>query len=230
MSEHSRQEIVQWFGVPEERISVISLGVDGRWFAPPSPAEWARVRQAYGLPETFFLSVGTLQPRKNTERLIAAHRLLPAALRREVPLVVVGKAGWGCDSVVAQLVDGDAGALRWLRYVPDQDMLPLLQQAAALLFPSLHEGFGLPVLEAFAAGVPVMAANTTAVPEVAGDAAVLLNPLDTSGWAEAMQHLLQTPSFAQTLRQQGRERAQRFTWNQTALRTAQVYAGVLSHS
>ena len=121
--------------------------------------------------------MGTLQPRKNIGTLIAAHRLLAPQLRQDIPLVVVGKAGWGCEDVMAQLTHGDGGALRWLRYVPDADMLPLLHQASALVFPSLHEGFGLPVLEAFAARTPVISANTTALAEIApGGGALMVNP------------------------------------------------------
>ena len=146
ISEYSRTEIARWFKIPEKRISVIPLGVDERWFATPTPEALERVRSRYQLPERFFLAVGTLQPRKNMGTLIAAHRMLPSALRRAMPLVVVGKAGWGCDDVVAQLRDGDGGALRWLQYVPDGDMLPLLRQASTLVFPSLHEGFGLSLI------------------------------------------------------------------------------------
>jgi glycosyltransferase involved in cell wall biosynthesis len=224
ISEHSRTEIAQWFKIPEKRISVIPLGVDERWFATPAPEALARVRSHYQLPERFFLAVGTLQPRKNIGMLITAHRMLPPALRREAPLVVVGKAGWGCDDVVAQLTQGDSGALRWLQYVPDADMLPLLRQASALVFPSLHEGFGLPVLEAFAAQVPVIASNTTAVPEVAGQAALLASPTAPSAWADAMQHILAADAEANALKQLGLARAQCFTWAATCAATQSTYA------
>lgn len=225
ISEHSRTEIAQWFRIPEKRISVIPLGVDARWFAKPTPQALSRVRQHYQLPERFFLAVGTLQPRKNIGTLIAAHRLLPASLRREIPLVVVGKAGWGCADVVAQLQAGDQGALRWLQYVPDVDMLPLLHQASALVFPSLHEGFGLPVLEAFAARTPVITSNTTALPEIAtGGGAIIVNPLSSGELAEAMRYIAHARvEVLQQLQSQGQAWAEKFTWESTRNATLAVY-------
>lgn len=223
ISEYSRKEIAHWFKIPEKRISVVPLGVDERWFAMPAVEELERVRSKYRLPVRFFLSVGTLQPRKNIGTLVAAHRMLPPALRREVPLVVVGKAGWGCEEVVAQLIHGDGAALRWLQYVPDADMLPLLRQASALVFPSLHEGFGLPVLEAFAAQVPVIASNATAVPEVAGQAAILVDPMVPEAWADAMQHLLLAVAVTDAMKIRGLARAKLFNWLNTSQATKSVY-------
>lgn len=223
ISEFSRTEIAHWFKIPEKHISVVPLGVDERWFATPAPEELERVRSYYHLPARFFLSVGTLQPRKNIATLIAAHRMLPPALRREVPLVVVGKAGWGCEEVVAQLTQGDGGALRWLQYVPDADMLPLLRQASALVFPSLHEGFGLPVLEAFAAQVPVIASSTTSVPEVAGKGAVLVEPMMSGAWAEAMIYLLSENAEIDAMKRYGHSRAKQFAWSKTSLATKIIY-------
>ena len=223
ISEYSRIEIAQWFKIPEKRISVIPLGVDERWFATPAPEALERVRSHYQLPARFFLSVGTLQPRKNIRTLIAAHRMLSPALRLEVPLLVVGKAGWGCEDVVAQLTHGDGGTLRWLRYVPDADMLPLLRQASALVFPSLHEGFGLPVLEAFAAQVPVIASSTTAVPEVAGQGAFLADPMVPGAWADAMRHLLSAGPKIDAMKMSGLNRARKFSWSETHEATKLVY-------
>lgn len=225
ISEHSRTEIAQWFRIPEKRISVIPLGVDARWFATPSSEALAHVRQHYQLPERFFLAVGTLQPRKNIGTLIAAHRLLAPHLRQEIPLVVVGKAGWGCEDVVAQLTHGDGGALRWLRYVPDADMLPLLHQASALVFPSMHEGFGLPVLEAFAARTPVISANTTALAEIApSGGALMVNPHSSGELADAMRHMADMSGAAlQCLQQQGVQWAQQFTWDATQRMTLAAY-------
>ncbi len=222
ISEYSKKEIAHWFSISENRISVIPLGVDERWFAKTTVESSDRVRHRYKLPDRFFLSLGTLQPRKNIGTLIAAHRMLPRALRYEVPLVVAGKAGWGCNDILAQLNHGDDGALRWLNYVPDTDILPLLQQATALVFPSLHEGFGLPVLEAFAAKIPVIASNTTALPEVAGEAGLLIDPLEPGVWAEAMGYVAADVGIA-AMRLRGLNRAKEFTWDKTSLATRQAY-------
>lgn len=228
ISEYSRTEIAHWFKIPEKRISVIPLGVDERWFAIPAPEEMERVRSHYKLPAQFFLAVGTLQPRKNIGMLIAAHRMLPPALRREAPLVVVGKAGWGCDEVVAQLRDGDGGALRWLQYVPNADMLPILKQASALVFPSLHEGFGLPILEAFAAQVPVIASNATAIPEVAGQGAMLVNPLNPAAWEDAMRCLFSGKVDVDSMKKHGFSRAKNLGWHYTSRATRSLYAELSS--
>jgi alpha-1,3-rhamnosyl/mannosyltransferase len=227
ISEDSKKEIIRWFGVAEDKISVTPLGVSRRWFAEIPPGELDRVRQAHQLPESYFLFVGTLQPRKNLHRVIAAHRSLPASVRRETPLVVAGRAGWNCSAEVAALDDGDGGTLRWLKHVPEKDLLTLYKLSSALVFPSLVEGFGLPVLEAFAAGVPVVTSNTTSLPGVAGDAALLVDPCDTGAIAEAMRTCLEDTALVDALRTRGRERARQFTWERTAQLTADVYRRVL---
>ena len=223
ISEFSRAEIERWFGVPGERIRVVPLGVDERWFQPPGSAETERVRARYQLPDAYFLSIGTLQPRKNLLRLITAHRRLPERLRREVPLVVVGKAGWNCKDEVAQLQARDDPSLQWLGYVPDADLPAVLGGAAALVFVSLYEGFGLPVLEAFAVGVPVVASGTTALPEVASGAALMVDPTDVGEIADAMRQIVETPGLAASLRESGLERARAFSWERTAEGTLAVY-------
>lgn len=227
ISEHAKEELIRWFRLPEERITVTPLGVDRRWFVAPTTSDVCRVDAAYSLPERFFLFVGTLQPRKNVSRLIAAHRKLPSALRHEFPLVVVGRAGWGCEAEIAALNEGDRGALRWLRYVPDGDLVPLMCRATALVFPSLHEGFGLPVLEAFAVGIPVLSSNATSLPEVAGDAAIFFDPSQPDEIAETMKLLINDQALAGQLKARGRERAALFTWERTAEMTADVYRRVL---
>ena len=227
VSEDSKREVVRWFGIPPERISVTPLGVGRRWFGEISREELERVRRMHNLPDRFFLFVGTLQPRKNVRRLIAAHRSLPAKLRREVPLLVAGRAGWLCEPEVAALEAGDDGALRYLRHVPEDDLRPLVKRASVVVLPSLHEGFGLPVLEAFAAGTPVVASNAGAVPEVAGDAAILVDPFDVSSLAQAMQRAVEDRTLADSLRAKGRDRAKQFTWQRTAELTLDVYRKVL---
>lgn len=227
ISGHARQELIQWFGLREDRISVTPLGVDSRWFETPPVDDLERVKDTYVLPERFFLFVGTLQPRKNLARLIAAHRMLSRSERMDYPLYVVGRAGWGCKDEVSALQESDNGTMKWLRYVSDADLVPLVRCASALVFPSLHEGFGLPVLEAFAAGVPVIASNTTSVPEVAGDAALLIDPERVDEISDAMRQVIGNAALADRLRVRGRERALQFTWEHTAALTMDVYRRVI---
>lgn len=228
VSEHSKQEIIRWFGLPAARISVTPLGVHPRWFQPVPRAELERVKMLYNLPDRFFLFLGTLQPRKNVGRLIEAHRLLPGSLRHEVPLVVAGRTGWLCDAEVAALKDGDDGRLRYLDHVPEEDLQPLLKQASVFVLPSLHEGFGLPLLEAFAASVPVVAARAGSIPEVAGNAALLADPLDPSSLAQALQHCVDDQDLATRMAADALEHAKHFTWERTAQLTMEAYRKVLA--
>ncbi|HBI16255.1 MAG TPA: glycosyltransferase family 1 protein [Desulfobulbaceae bacterium] len=228
ISAHARQELVKWFKLREDRISVIPLGVDRRWFVVPSNVDIERVNRHYGLPRCFFLFVGTLQPRKNILGLIAAHRMLPRAMRNDFPLLVIGRPGRGGLQTVRALAGNEDQTLRWLQYVPDTDLVPLVRRASAMVFPSFYEGFGLPILEAFAAGVPVVASNLSALPEVAGDAAWLVDPTRADALAEAMQSVVLEAATADELRRRGRARALQFTWEKTAAETAKVYHQVLA--
>lgn len=228
ISEYSKRAIVEHFRIAPERISVVPLGVHARFFETIDEAARADVRKRLDLPARFFLCVGTLQPRKNLERVLDAHASLPAALRRDVPLVVVGRAGWGCEHVVARLRAMEAEhSVRWLQYLPDFDVRALMQSASALVFASLCEGFGLPVVEAFAAGLPVIASNTTSVPEVAGDAAILVDPTDAGEIADAMRLVIDAPRTLDALRSAGLARARTFSWQACADNTRAVYQAVL---
>jgi len=228
ISEYSKQQITRHFSIAEEKIHVIPLGVDEKWFQPFDPTGADEILQKYGLSQPYFLFVGTLQPRKNIARMISAYRALPSAIRNDVPLVIVGRPGWQCDELIKTLTAPAASpSLRWLRHLPDADLQIVLKQATTLVFPSLHEGFGLPVLEAFAAGVPVITSNTTALTEVAADAAMLINPLDTEEILAAMQTMLEQPDLAADFKHKGKQRAQMYSWSRTAAMTIDVYKQAL---
>lgn len=224
ISEYSKNEIAKWTDVPTNKISVIQLGVDANWFVRRSDNEILRMRDKYQLTEDFFISLGTLQPRKNVESTILAHRTLPLTERLKTPLVIVGRAGWKCDALI-DLIDQEphAGAVRWLNRVPDEDIPALLQTACALVFPSLIEGFGLPVLEAFASNVPVIAGRTSCLPEVSGDAAILVEPMDIDEIAAAMRCVRDDLSLRNQLKRLGLQRARLFNWEACARSTAEIY-------
>jgi alpha-1,3-rhamnosyl/mannosyltransferase len=222
VSEHSKRDLVRFFGLHEDRITVTPLGVNERWFVKPDARLLDSIRERYQLPEKFFLFVGTLQPRKNVAKIIDAHRRLPISTREAFPLIIVGREGWQCQDVIDRLRMNDAW-VRWLRYVPDDDLLGIFRSAFALVFPSLHEGFGLPVLEAFASELPVITSNTTSLPEVAGDAAILIDPHDMDSISDAMLLLTEDSAVAQQLRNKGLVRAKSFTWEKTALATLVIY-------
>ena len=229
ISEHSKEDLARHFGISREKISVIPLGVDERYFERFDSCHKEQVLKRLGLPDRFYLFVGTLQPRKNIERLLDAHAALPLRLQKAFPLVIVGRDGWGGADLLARLTyEMTQGRVFWLEYLPDADVRTLMQSAQALLLPSLYEGFGLPVVEAFASGLPVITSNTTALPEVAGDAALLVNPLDVWEISDAMRQVVEAPGLARQLIVAGESRARELSWSACAQRTLEVYRRVLA--
>jgi alpha-1,3-rhamnosyl/mannosyltransferase len=229
ISEYSKQQIHQWFGIPNSRISVVPLGVDRRYFDGVDDVERERVRRKLELPHTFFLILGTIQPRKNVERVIAAHLALPDKHRREFPLVIAGRYGWGVDSLHSTLTRlSNDGPIRWLRYVTEADKLALLQTASALVFPSLYEGFGLPVLEAFAGGTPLITSNVTAIPEVADrESALIVDPTKVDEISNAMLETITNKAGCLERAVHGRTIAERHTWERCARETLAAYRTVI---
>lgn len=225
ISEYSKREIIKWFRYPENMISVTPLAVDDRWYEPIAPEAANAAREHYGLPKGYFLVVGTLQPRKNVKAALQAHRLLPGNIRAAHPLVIAGRAGWQCEDLVTELQKPDP-CVKWLAYVPDADLGCLVANATALVNVSLSEGFGLPLLEAFAAGTPAIAANTTSLPEVAGEAAVLVDPRHVLSITRAMQTMAMDLDMRQDMAARARQRAQDFSFAKTAALTVDVYKSV----
>ncbi len=229
ISEYSKQQLSKWANIPIHKITVIPLGVGLDWFNVVSETKLALIKYQYALPESFFIAVGTLQPRKNLIRTIHAHKMLPTAVRQRSPLLIVGSQGWKSEDILSLIAQESAGgSVRWLKHVPQADLLPLLKLSNALVFPSLAEGFGLPVLEAFAARVPVITSNSTSLPEVAGDAALLVNPLNTEEIRAAMERVLEDAALMESLKHKGFDRAKQFTWSACAKSTLDVYRNTLS--
>jgi len=229
ISEYSKQQLSLWANIPLHKITVIPLGVNAAWFEPVSENLSAQIKSQYALPDMFFISVGTLQPRKNLMQTIQAHKMLPKSLRQRAPLLIVGAQGWKSEETL-KLIDQEAagGFVRWLKHVPQADLLPLLKLSSALVFPSLAEGFGLPVLEAFAAKVPVITSNSTSLPEVAGDAALLVDPLNVEELCLAMIRAIEDIDLIERNKLKGFERAHQFTWAACAKSTFNVYRNTLS--
>jgi alpha-1,3-rhamnosyl/mannosyltransferase len=228
ISNHSKSDLIEYFGIPENKITVTPLAVDERWFEKSTLEQLNTIRCRYMLPENFFLFVGTLQPRKNLIRIIEAHCLLPESVRKSHPLLIIGRAGWQSEETLNRLLSGHPN-LRWLKYVPEADLPGILRCASGLVFPSLHEGFGLPVLEAFAAELPVITSNITSLPEVAGNAALLVDPYDIENISWAMQQLIDDTAMTHHLRQIGLHRAREFTWDKTAQATISVYRKAIAN-
>jgi alpha-1,3-rhamnosyl/mannosyltransferase len=229
ISEHSRQDLIRLLGIPPAKISVTPLGVNPVYFERMSAASKESVISKHGLKPGFFLVVGTLQPRKNLHRVLEAFQALPASVRKGHPLVVVGREGWASEDLIPQLKRlEEHGEGKWLSYLPQDEVMALLQSAGAMVFASLYEGFGLPVIEAFAAQCPVIASNTTSLPEVTGNAAWAVDPLDASSISAAMLDVLSNDALRTERVEIGLERARRFTWEECARQTLEVYRKVLA--
>lgn len=224
VSEFTKQEIVRWLHVPAERITVTHNGVDAR-FAPPDPAALAAFRQRAGLPEQFLLFIGTLEPRKNLPTLLDAYARI--AKDTSVPLIIGGGKGWLYDQIFAKAEQLNLGdRIRFAGYIDDAD-LPLWYAAATVFtLPSLYEGFGIPLIEAMACGTPVIASTSSSLPEIVGDAGILVSPTDADALGAAMLQLLQSPELRADLRERGLLQARRFSWQTMAQRTVDVYRKV----
>ena len=222
-------DLVEYFGIPEKSITVVHLGISPQWLEPVPEAEKVSVLDKYGLNPGYFLFVGTLQPRKNVEIILEAYKELPDELRADRKLVIAGMPGWSSTDLVEKLriLQTERQCL-WLDYIPSQDLRSLYQSAGAFVFPSLWEGFGMPVLEAFASGIPVMTSNLSSLPEVAGNAALLIDPYSVSELRAAMMKVMEGGDFVAQLVERGRARAWAMSWDLCASRTIDVYRKVLS--
>ncbi|MBI4498383.1 MAG: glycosyltransferase family 4 protein [Chloroflexi bacterium] len=220
----TKQDLVAWLGIAPERVAVVYGGVAPHFQPRRDAAAVRQIRERYGLPGPYLLSVSTLEPRKNLVRLLEAYAQLRAR-RSPVPdLAIAGGRGWLFEEIdrrTEELALG--GAVRFLSYVPDADLPALLSLAEALVFPSLYEGFGLPPLEAMACGTPVVASTAPCLPEVLGDAALLVDPLDVEGLANALGRVLEDRSLRAALIARGHERAQAFRWDRAARDVLAVY-------
>jgi O-antigen biosynthesis alpha-1,3-rhamnosyltransferase len=218
------REIVEMFGVDPARVRPIHLGVS-KEYRPRSVQETAACLDKYRLERAgYVLAVGTLEPRKNLAHAIEVHATLPDAARSRAPLVVAGAKGWMTGELDRTIAAAELrGDVRWLGYVPSEDLPFLYSGARFLVYPSLYEGFGLPVLEAMASGIPVITSNQASLPEVAGDAAVMVDPRDSRALRDAMLQLMDDEGESRRRASLGLSQAARFSWRVCAQRTVEVY-------
>jgi glycosyltransferase involved in cell wall biosynthesis len=223
-SENTRNEVATLLDVPPDRIAVVYGGVDARFRPITDDLALEAARLKYGLFFPFILYVGTIEPRKNLARLLKAYTQLREQHRIHHRLVIAGGLGWLYQDVLRDIDDLAAEhEVVFLGRVPDDD-LPLLYSLSDLfVFPSLYEGFGLPPLEAMACGRAVVCSNTSSLPEVVGDAGVLVSPLDVDGLADTVAELLADPERRAVLGARGVERARGFTWQNSARRMIEIY-------
>lgn len=226
VSQYTKDVIVDLFRIPAERITVVHHGVSES-FHPASAAEVADLRARLGLARPYILSVGTAEPRKNLLRLVDAFALLLQDRGADFDLVLAGKAAWGSDSLRERIAAlGLEARVRVTGHIAAGDLPTLYSGATVFVMPSLAEGFGMPLLEAMACGIPVIAGNATALPEVYGDAAIGFDATDTEALAGALARVLGDSALRADLIARGLRRAEQFTWEAAARKTVAVFEAV----
>jgi glycosyltransferase involved in cell wall biosynthesis len=237
----SRRDILRTYQLPEQKVVAILLGVAEEFIAAGAragqmPYEEARryVQAKFGLERPFVLAVGVLQPRKNLNMLAEAFGLMRCRYGLLHQLALVGKAGWGTEQEALRQAAARHGgaeaaeAVVSTGYVEDADLPILYRACEAFTYPSLYEGFGLPPLEAMACGAPTIVSDAPPMPEMAGDAALIVGATDVSAWADTMARVVMEPALSADLRRRGPQRAGQFTWQTTAARTLEVYRATIA--
>jgi alpha-1,3-rhamnosyl/mannosyltransferase len=220
ISEFSKKEIINLLGLSPAKIYVTYLGVDQKFMPGEKGME--------GLPKEYVLFLGNLEPRKNLETLLRAYQSLPGNLRERYPMVIAGASGWHTQELKKALhLIQDREKPILTGYVPQQLLPDLYRGASLFVYPSFYEGFGLPVLEAMACGIPVVASNTSSLPEVVGETGILINPYDADELRDAIGKVLEDPGQRKEMSERGLERAKLFSWDKCARETLSVYQEVL---
>ncbi|MEP6914923.1 MAG: glycosyltransferase family 1 protein [Acidobacteriota bacterium] len=229
VSEASKRDILRYFRVPEGKIDVIYNAIDERFGEAPDEEEVERVRERYQLNDPFILYAGNIKPHKNLERLIEAFHMLRRGNLEHVKLLIIG------DEISKYATLRRAvhkyklhKHVRFFGFVPDRMLAVLYRLARVFVFPSLYEGFGLPPLEAMASGTPVVTSNVSSLPEVVGDAAVLIDPYRSDAIADAIRRVLTEPELHEELRQRGLQRVRDFSWERSVRRVREIYEEVLA--
>src|SRR3954451_6953369 len=224
VSEWTRQDLVRLFPRAAAKTSVVLEAAA----VPDEVSDPDALRQRLGLARPFALSVGTLEPRKNIGRLVAAWAQLPEDLRASHTLALVGPQGWELNEVLAP-IRSSSDDVRITGFVSEPDLAALYRSCSAFVYPSLYEGFGLPVLEAMLQGAPVVSSRSSSLPEVGGDAVVYVDPLDVAGMATTIERVLRDSEEQARLAEAGRNRAATFSWDATAEQTYQRLAALTVH-
>ncbi len=232
-SEYSRRDIIETYNVKESRVSVTPLAAPNHFAPVTNKEELSRVRATYGIKGDYILAVGSVQPRKNLPRLIAAY----ANLRRtrthvKLPaLVFVGKLGWLYEETLRAVEEHKVSDdVLWTGYVPESDLPALYTGTLCFVYPSYFEGFGLPPLEAMQCGAPVIAGNQTSLPEVVGDAGLLIDPFNQQAIADALARVIDDASLRAEMRRKGLAQAEKFSWSRTAQLTLKAYERAVHHT
>jgi glycosyltransferase involved in cell wall biosynthesis len=234
VSQASKDDILAYLHVPAAKVEVIHNALDEQLADPPSPEAIARVRERFQLTSPFILYAGNIKPHKNVDRLIEAYSLLRKRGIGEAKLLIIGDELSKYPQLRRMVHRFQLHQhVRFLGFVPDATLAALYRMAAVFVFPSLYEGFGLPPLEAMAAGAPVITSNVSSLPEVVGDAALLIDPMSPAAIADAMARVLCEPELRASLIARGHDRVKHFSWSRSVSRTHAVYeqlVGTAAHA
>jgi glycosyltransferase involved in cell wall biosynthesis len=226
ISHSTARDVVDTLGIPADKVDVAAPGYNFDLYKPLSPEEVTVFRQRKGLPERFWLFLGTLEPRKNLPTLLEAYARLPKAER--LPLLLGGGKGWKYNDIFATIERHHLNdSVRWLDYLPAEELPLWYNCAEVFVFPSVFEGFGLPVLEAMACGTPVIVSDASSLPEVAGSAGLTLPPHDREAWTDALHKAVVDAGWRARASQQGLQEARRYGWHITAQETIRSYSCAL---
>jgi glycosyltransferase involved in cell wall biosynthesis len=229
VSASNKEDIVDACGCPAEKIEVIYSGFDKRFFEEYDLVDKERLFNKYEIKDKYILFLGTLEPSKNIPRLLEAFKIFKNNLKKEktktdYKLIIAGKKGWLSGEYKQMTKDmGLAKCTVFTGYIIGDELVPLFKNADFFVMPSLHEGFGSTILEAYAAGLPVIASNVASVPEIAGDAAILVDPLNIEEIAESMRRLSQDENLKAAMREKGKKQIEKFNWEKCAKETLRVY-------
>lgn len=222
ISKNSKDQIIKNYKVASAKVTIVSPAVDRNFFKKRSEAEIKKVRTKYKLPNKYIFYTSTLEPRKNVEGVLEAYSALDSKTKAEYGLVLAGGKGWQDEAIHAAIDKHRSNdeVIVTTGYVPDEDLPAMYSGASLFLFPSFYEGFGIPILEAFACGVPVITANNSSLPEVAGHAAILIKAEDSPAITKAIKKVLSDSKLANNLRQKGLVQIQNFDWEDSAKKTS----------
>jgi len=229
ISKNSKDDLIRHFKVTPDKIEVVHAGVDETFRPIHDRCELERIKKIYNIRGDFILAVSLISPRKNLTRLIKAFKVLKDQKKTDGQLVIVGRKAWLYEEVFREAVSsGLEKDIVFCGHIPDEHLVCMYSAASVFAYPSLYEGFGLPILEAMACGAPVVASNISSIPEVCGQAALLVDPYSIEELARALDSVINNPGLRQDLIRKGLEQASRFSWKKTSEDTLAVYEKAMS--
>ena len=231
VSKNTKDDLIKYYNIPEEKVKIIPEALTRNFSASLMAGNFQSIKGRYALPEKYLLYVGTLEPRKNIKRLLQAFRKAKNNKKFRHKLVIVGKKGWLFSEIFETVknlrLEND---VVFAGFVPDEDLPGIYSGAEIFVFPSLYEGFGLPLLEAMSYGVPVLTSNSSSLPEVVGDAGILVNPEDTDDIANGILRLVEDRSLRNQLKEKGLQQAQKFSLERMTKETLEVYEEIINEN